>query len=81
VAHHDQQKSDPAAALGFWKSRVGVTLVLFFAVAALLLGFDHRIHIFTGNGLITALLLGCIVMHFFMHGGGSPGGKHGGNKS
>ena len=84
MTDHDQSKHEPAPAPGFWKSRAGITLIIFLAVAAILLGFEHRIHIFAGNGLIAVLLLGCIVMHFFMHGGhggGGHGGKHGGDKS
>lgn len=83
MTDHDHQRDHPTPPPGFWKSRAGITLVAFLAVAALLLGFEHRIHIFTGNGLVAALLLGCIVMHFFMHsghGGGGHGG-HGGDKS
>lgn len=76
----DHTKHEPAPAPRFWKSRVGVTLIVYLTVAAILLGFEHRIHIFTGNGLIAALLIGCIVMHVFMHGG-HGGGGHGGDKS
>lgn len=83
MAHHDQQKSEPEKGPGFWKSRTGLTLIVFLAVAAILLGFEHRIHIFAGNGLVAVLLLGCVVMHFFMHGGHGGGGHggHGGGKS
>lgn len=63
----------------FWKSRVGVSLIISLAIAALLLGFEHRVHIFAGNGFLVLLLLGCVVMHFFMHGG--HGGHGGGDKS
>jgi len=39
-----------------------------------LLGYEHRVHLFVGNGLLVLLLLGCVGMHFFMHGG--HGGSH-----
>jgi Na+/glutamate symporter len=65
---------------GFWKSRTGVTIIVFLAIAALLFGYEHRIHIFGGNVLLVVLLLGCIVMHLFMHGG-HGGGHGGGDKS
>jgi len=71
----DQSKHEQIPTPGFWKSRAGVTLIVFLAIAAILLGFEHRIHIFAGNGLIAALLVGCIVMHFFMHGGHGGGGR------
>ncbi len=59
----------------FWKSRVGVGLIIALTIAALLLGFEHRVHIFAGNGFLVLLLLGCVVMHLFMHGGHGGGGK------
>ena len=63
----------------FWKSRFGISLIIALAIAALLLGFEHRVHIFAGNGFLVLLLLGCGVMHLFMHGG--HGGHGGGDKS
>ena len=72
--HPDDQTEPP-----FWKSRFGISLIISLAIAALLLGFEHRIHIFAGNGLLVLLLLGCAVMHLFMHGG--HGGHGGGDKS
>lgn len=63
----------------FWKSRFGISLIISLAIAALLLGFEHRIHIFAGNGVLVLLLLGCGVMHLFMHGG--HGGHGDGDKS
>ncbi len=63
----------------FWKSRFGIGLMVVLAIAALLLGFEHRVHVFAGNGFLVLLLLGCVVMHFFMHGG--HGGHGGGDKS
>ncbi|WP_240611551.1 DUF2933 domain-containing protein [Roseovarius nitratireducens] len=45
-------------------------------IGAFLLAFEHRVHIFGGNGFLALLLLGCVVMHFFMHGGH---GGHGGD--
>jgi hypothetical protein len=63
----------------FWKSRTGISLIIFLSLAALLLGFEHRVHIFVGDGFLALLLLGCVVMHLFMHGG--HGGHGGGDKS
>ena len=64
---------------GFWKSRTGLALIVFFAVAALLLGYEHRVHLFAGGTFTVLLLLSCVVMHFFMHG--SHGGHGGSDKS
>lgn len=64
---------------GFWKSRAGVVLLVALGIGAFLLIFEHRVHIFAGNGLLALILLGCAVMHLFMHGG--HGGHGGGDKS
>ena len=58
----------------FLKSRAGIVLLAFLAIAGFLLAFEHRAHIFTGNGVLIALLAACIGMHLFMHGG------HGGHE-
>lgn len=54
---------------GFWRSRVGMALIVFAVIAGLLLAFEHRAHLLTGNGLLLGLLALCIGMHVFMHGG------------
>ena len=59
----------------FWKSRTGVTLLVFLGVVALLLGWEHRVHLFAGDAFAVLLLVGCVAMHFFMRGGH---GGHGG---
>lgn len=72
--HHDHEPKG-----SFWKSRTGVTLLVFLGVAALLLGWEHRVHLFAGDAFAVLLLVGCVVMHLFMHGGhGGHGG--GGNR-
>lgn len=60
---------------GFWRSRTGVALLAFLAIAALLLAYEHRVHLFAGGAGTVLLLVGCIVVHLFMHGGH---GNHGG---
>lgn len=60
---------------GFRKSRTSVTLVVCVAVAALLLGWEHRVHPFAGDAFAVLLLVGCFVTHLFGHGGH---GGHGG---
>jgi hypothetical protein len=72
LADSNSEKSENVA---FWKSRIGIGLIISLAIAALLLGFEHRIHIFAGNGFLVLLLLGCVVMHLFMHGGHGDGDK------
>lgn len=64
---------------GFWSSRVGMALVAFLAVAAVLLLYEHRIHVFTGNALLFVLLGFCVLVHLFMHGSHGGHGSGGGN--
>ncbi|QIR86660.1 MULTISPECIES: DUF2933 domain-containing protein [unclassified Paracoccus (in: a-proteobacteria)] len=63
-------KHEPQPSGSFWRSRTGFTLVAFLAVAAFLLAYEHRIHLFAGNASLVLLLVGCFVMHLFMHRGG-----------
>lgn len=78
-SEENRTTSQPEQHQTFWKSRFGIGLIISLAIAALLLGFEHRVHIFAGNGFLILLLLGCGVMHLFMHGG--HGGHGGGDKS
>ncbi|WP_422022321.1 DUF2933 domain-containing protein [Pyruvatibacter mobilis] len=61
----------------FWRSRAGIVLLIFLGIAGFLLLYEHRAHVFTGNGILIGLLAVCIGMHLFMHGGhGGHGGGH-----
>jgi len=53
----------------FLRSRPGMVLIAFLAAAGFLLAYEHRVHIFSGNGVIIGLLAFCVVMHLFMHHG------------
>ena len=74
----DHSGHEPPAVGSFWKSRAGVVLITFFVVGGFLLAYEHRIHLFSGNGILIALLVLCVGMHFFMHGG--HGGHGGGDQ-
>ena len=76
---HDHSMHKPEPNPGFWQSRSGVALIAFLAVAALLLGYEHRLHLFASGMFPVALLFGCVFMHFFMHGGHGGHGSHGGH--
>jgi hypothetical protein len=54
-----------------------MVLLAFLAAAGFLLVYEHRAHIFTGSGLLIALLAGCVLMHLFMHGGHGGRGHDG----
>lgn len=72
--NHDEH-SGPQS---FWRSRVGMVLIGFLAVAAFLLIAEHRAHIFVGAWFIWLLPLMCLGMHFF-HGGHGGHSGHGGD--
>lgn len=59
----------------FWKSRTGIALCAFVAIAAALLILEHRAHAL--QWLPFALLLACPLLHLF-HGHGGHGGHGGG---
>lgn len=61
---------------GFWRSRAGIAAIVFFATVGLLLAFEHRAHLVTGEGLLVFLLLACVGVHLFMHGGHGTGHGH-----
>lgn len=58
----------------FWKSRTGIALCAFLAIAAVLLILEHRAHAL--QWLPLALLLACPLLHLFHGHGGHRG--HGG---
>ncbi len=49
------------------RSRTGIVLIAFLAIAAFFLTTEHRAHVF--GALPFALLLACPLLHIFMHGG------------
>ncbi|WP_286829205.1 MULTISPECIES: DUF2933 domain-containing protein [Kordiimonas] len=57
---------------GFFKTRIGFVFIVFLAIAGLMLVYEHRAHItLGGNAPLLLLLLLCVGMHLFMHGGHS----------
>ena len=60
----------------FLRSRSGIALLGFLAVAAFFLLTEHRAHVF--GYLPYALLLLCVLMHLFMHRGHGGEHEHGG---
>jgi hypothetical protein len=77
--HNDRHEfPDPTASdahPSFWKSRAAMVLCCFLAIAGFLLVYEHRAHIFGGNGLLIFFLLLCPAMHLFMHHGHGGHGK------
>lgn len=60
------------------KSRVWTIFAIFVAIAGVLLLYEHRMHLLTGDALLYVLLALCVGSHFFMHGGH---GGHGGHEN
>ena len=61
----------------FFRSRTGLALLAFLAIAAFFLVTEHTAHVF---GILPyALLLLCPLLHFFMHRGHGGHGGHGGS--
>ena len=59
----------------FLRSRAGLALIGFLAIAAFYLATEHTAHFF--GVLPFALLLLCPILHLFMHGGhGGHGGQN-----
>ena len=74
----------PMGSTPFWRSRYGLGLLVFGAIAAYFLLTEHRAHFF--GALPFLLILACPLMHVFMHRGhgrhgGAHAGHHGSNKS
>ncbi|MEE9140162.1 MAG: DUF2933 domain-containing protein [Alphaproteobacteria bacterium] len=60
---------------GFWRSRIGITLLVFLGVSAFLLLAEHRAHIPGDYWLLGGFLVLCVLMHAFMHGGHGGHGR------
>jgi hypothetical protein len=67
----------------FWRSRYGIGLLVFGAIAAYFLLAEHLAHVVGALPLL--ILLACPLMHVFMHHGhgghGGHGHDHGNNNS
>lgn len=72
---HSQHSSQADSAGAFLRSRVGIALIVFLAIAAFYLVTEHTAHFF--GVLPFALLSLCLLLHLFMHGGhGGHGGQN-----
>ncbi len=74
---HSQRTSQPDLS-AFLRSRTGIVLVVFLAVAAFYLTAEHATHVF---GLLPyGLILLCPIMHLLMHRGHGGHGDHSGHE-
>jgi len=69
MSDHEHSQHGTSPPDKFWRSRAGMVLIGFAAIAGLLLAYEHRAHLLSGDGLLLVFLAVCIGMHFFMHGG------------
>lgn len=52
-----------------WRWRRIAALIVFFAVAAFLFGFEHRAHVLAGETALVVLLLAFVGAHLFFGAG------------
>ena len=72
--HHSSQSEAPRQG-AFFKSRAGIVLLVFLAIAAFYLIAEHQAHL---AGILPWLLLAaCPLLHVFMHSGHGSHGGHG----
>ena len=79
MEEHEHSMHEPTQGPSFWQSRTGIALIVFLVSAAILLGYEHRVHIFGSNAGTFMFLFAWIGMHFFMHRGHGRHGSHGGH--
>jgi len=75
----EEMQKEKSQSSSFWSSRAGRVALAFLIIVGLLMAYEHRIHLFTGNGLLVLLLFACVGVHLFMHGGHGGHGGHGSN--
>lgn len=75
--HTGPGSSSHPEALGFWRSRYALGLLVMGAIASYFLLSEHRAHFIGALPLL--LLLACPLMHVFMHNGHGGHGGDGGD--
>ena len=63
----------------WWRSRTKLPFAVFLAIGAYFLWTEHQAHVL--EFLPWVLILACVGMHLFMHGGHGHGGGHAHGKS
>ncbi len=78
--HDHENASEHTNSPPFWRSRYGIGLLVFGAIAAYFLLTEHLAHVVGALPLL--ILLACPLMHVFMHHGhGGHGHNHGDDAS
>lgn len=73
--HVNQNADTHGPERSWWRSKSGIVLLGFLAVAAFFLLTEHTAHVF--GALPWLLLAACPLMHLFMHGGHGGHGHSG----
>ncbi len=63
----------------FWRNRSRLAFAVFLAIGGYFLWTEHQAHVI--EFLPWLLILGCVGMHFFMHGGHGGGNRDGGQSA
>ena len=72
---NEEQDHKPTS---FLRSRGGLVLIAFLAIAGYFLWTEHRAHLLGALSFLPWLLvLACPLLHIFMHGAHGGHGKHG----
>lgn len=69
---HHQSSSEPP----FWKSRIGIALIMLAAIGAFAVAREHFNHLWVALPYLILLL--CPLMHLFHHHGGNSHSHSGG---
>lgn len=77
MQHEDHSMHELATGQPFWRSPIGFALIAFLAIAVILLGYEHRVHIFGGTSGTAIFLVVWFGLHFLMHRGHGGHGGHG----
>ena len=64
--HRNIISNKPRQSGNFWRSRIGVALMIFIVIGGFLLIYEHRVHIVFGNAFLIALLAICVGAYFFV---------------
>jgi hypothetical protein len=78
----DGRRAGPPGSGSFLRSRTGIALLAFLAIAGYFLWTEHQAHVWAAVPYLPwLLLLACPLLHLFMHGGHGGHGDHqgGGN--
>ena len=75
--NHDHTPAELVPGGGFWQSPTGIALIVFLLIAAILMGYEHRVHLFGGTSGSVVFLAAWFGLHFFMHRSHGSHGGHG----